>query len=333
LERANLLKMEPEKAITEIQRLKREQFRSFARSGRSHQGPLNWGDVDTIDKWLQDRALNNKDKILAKASQEDRDWFESLSDDRKGRFLTHLAARGEGGPPTLDENEWQQLLDRLPTVKGLFASQGKTIDELDALKASSKDVKKEIQDDILKAKTLAEKQSLLFKWHREAQFARMAVGGGVPREELNRFFKEELSDKEREELLALPADQFHKRLRWAYYRRDFPPGWQPQFGRGWGRGKGGGRRGDGGDRGGFDRGRRDGPPRFEHGPPDQFQRENGPPGEKRRRGPFNDDGPRRPPPDDGGARDQDGTPPSVEQSADEPRSKGPPEGKPAPDDK
>ncbi|MEX2140605.1 MAG: hypothetical protein WD894_15185 [Pirellulales bacterium] len=260
LERADLLKMAPKNAIAKIEELRQQQLHTYHRTGRSRQGPLTSSDVDVIDRWLQERISKKKDEILANAKDEDRQWFAGLAENRKTRSLMILSGEPWPPRPKLDDKEWEELLNRLPTVKALFAASGKAT-EMDKLVKQfplPSAVQANVKEDINKAATPQEQQSLLFRWNGDAQRARMAVGGGVPPEELNRFLKEELSEKERNDLMELPPEQFHFRLRMAYFKRDFPPGWQPPFRRGgWGRGKGDGRGPGDGDHRRFEGDRRD----------------------------------------------------------------------------
>jgi hypothetical protein len=85
----------------------------------------------------------------------------------------------------------------------------------------------------------------LFKWHGAALRARDAVSGGVSRDELMRFFREELSDEVRKHLAFLPPEDFQRQLRWEYFKKkEMPPGrWrEPWDHRGHGSGRDGGRR-------------------------------------------------------------------------------------------
>jgi anti-sigma factor RsiW len=275
LERANLLKMTPTDAVAQIEKLKTQQLDRYHRMGRSRQGPLTLEDVKNIEQWLQDRVWKRREEILANANPDDRVWFEGLAESRKKRALMILAGEPWPPKPTLNKEEWEDLLGQLPTVKSLFAARGNPAEMDKLLKQFSQQfanrpaVQRDIKEDVSRADSMEEQQRLLFRWNEDMQRARMAAGGGVPPEELNRFLQEELGKKERDELLALTSpEEFHRRLRWAYFKRDFPPGWQPPFRRGgWGRGKGEGRgpgdgehhRFDGNHRGGradFDR-RRD----------------------------------------------------------------------------
>jgi hypothetical protein len=273
LERGNLLKMSPENAIGEIQRLKKEQLRQFARSGGSRQGPLSSGDVDRIESWLQDWAWSKQDEILADAEPEDREWFRNLPDDVKRRSLVFLTRKpGPPRPPELKDSEWQNLLDQLPTVKTLFESpskqnSGKLIQHL------AFEVQEGIKAAVNNATTTEAKQNLLFGWYHNAQWARDAFAGGVSKQELDRFLKEELDDKERQKLLARAPEEFYKALRFQYHvKKELPPGHLRKFAKrgGWGRGgKGDGR----GPEGGFGPGRRGDPPDFDRDHRDRRERE------------------------------------------------------------
>jgi hypothetical protein len=262
LERANLLKMPKDDALKEIQRLKQEQLERFARSGGSRQGPLVADDVQKIEKFLQDWAWSKREEFLAQATPEDQEWFRNLSDDAKRRLIIFLARKpGPPRPPDLNEKEWQNLLGQLPAVKTLFESQGKQF----PAKLSQQfplEVQKGIQASVSNAQTSEEKRKLLFSWYHRAQWARDAFAGGVSKDELDRFFREDLNDNERQDLLSRAPEDFNKSLRFLYHlKKELPPGHFRGFAkRGWGRGgKGEGR----GPEGEFGPGRRGRPPEFD----------------------------------------------------------------------
>jgi hypothetical protein len=193
-------------------------------------------------------------------------------------------------PPDLDKEEWQSLLEQLPTVKALFESQGKIPGKL--IQQFPLDVQEGIKVAVSKATTSEEKRNLLFGWYHRAQWARDAFAGGVSKEELDRFFREDLNDKEREDLLSKAPEDFNKSLRFLYHvKKELPPGHLRRFAKrgGWGRGgKGGGRSPDEG----FGPGRGGGPPpEFDRDHRDRRDRED-------RRGHGSDSERRRRPDDD-----------------------------------
>ena len=291
LERANLLKMPADKAIEEIQRLKKEQLRMFARSGGSRQGPLSPSDVDRIERWTQDWAMKQKDEILARATPEQQTWFANLPEDLKRRSLVFLS-REPGRPkaPELNDKEWQDLLSLLPTVKVLFENQGKAAADK-VLQPFPFEMQENIKSAVSKANTAEEKRNLLFGWFHSAQWARDAFAGGVSRQELDRFIREDLNEKERSELLSQPPEEFQKRLRFLYHvKKELPPGHFRGFGkRGFGRGEKGEGRGPGE---GFGPGRRGGPPGFNRDRNERHDQQGRPERNEdrgRRRGPEPDD--------------------------------------------
>jgi hypothetical protein len=241
LERNELPKMTVEGAIAEIRRLKQLELRRLAMNDRFRQGPLTKRDVNAIEQWQQDRAWKRKDEILGNASDEDREWFNGLTDKQQRRALVFLAMPARPGPPQapkLDPPDWQDLLGQLPTVKALFEGRVKDTDE--PLKSLAKPVRDKVKEELSKATTPEEQQRLLFNWQMAALRARDAVGGGVSGHELQRFFDEELAEKKREELSLLPPEEFHRKLRFEYFvKKELPPG---RWKRGpWGRGQEGGR--------------------------------------------------------------------------------------------
>jgi hypothetical protein len=271
LERANLLKMTPTDAVAQIDKLKEQQLNRYHRMGRSRQGPLTLEDVKNIELWLQDRIGKKQAEILAKANPEDRVWFEGLAESRQKRALMILAGEPWPPKPKLNKDDWEDLLAQLPTIRALFAARGNPAEMDKLLKQFSKQfsdrpgILRDIKEDVSKADTIEEQQRLLFRWNEDMQRARMAAGGGVPPEELNRFLREELTEQKRDELMALTSpEEFHRRLRWEYFKRDFPPGWQPPFRRGgWGKGRGDGRGPGDGEHRRFEGNHRGGPPEFD----------------------------------------------------------------------
>jgi hypothetical protein len=261
LDRAKLLEMASNDALEEIRRIKKDELGGFARSVRFGQGPLTDSDVDTIEHWLENKAWQEKDEILANATERQREWFEKLPEDRKKRLLVHLTREpGPPKPPTLTDEEWSDLLERIPTVKALFATRGKG--KADALLTQmTKDAKEIIKQEVGQATSSKEQQKLLFHWYFRAQFARLIAGGGVSPQELQRFLNEEVSEDERRKLAQLPPDRFRKELRFKYFReKEMPPGR-------WGQGRGRGDR----------RHREDDHDRFKvkmrHGPSSEFDRD------------------------------------------------------------
>jgi hypothetical protein len=290
LERAKLLDMVADDSIKEIRRLKREEVRGLMRSGKPGQGPLTLADVEKIEHWLQERASKQKDQILAKATDEQRTWFETkVPEHRKKHALVSLSVAVERGPPNpfkLDENEWKDLLNQLPVVKELFADPGKAI-KGDLIKHLSKEVRTTIHAEVSNASSREAQQRLLSKWQWAGLRARDAVGGGVSPEELMRFFNEELSEEDRNRLVEnnTAPDQFRRELQRKYFiQKELPPPREP-----WRRGKWDGGRGDGG----FGRGNG-------HSPFNGERRRQGPPPD----GEDRDDGDRRRPRD--GDRDRSG---------------------------
>jgi hypothetical protein len=239
LERNELPKMSIDGAIAEVQRLKQLEIRGLARSDKFRQGPLTPRDVAAIERWQQERAWRMKDQILEKASSQDREWFDGLPEERKKRSLMFMEP-GPPRPPKLDAKEWDEMLNQVPAVKALFASQGKGKQAEEALKAHPLPVQQKVKEEVAKATSIEDQQRLLFGWQMNALRARDAVGGGVDPKELQRFLNEVLSKEKREELSLLPPEEFHRKLRFEYFvKMELPPGrFRPG---GWGRGRDGGR--------------------------------------------------------------------------------------------
>jgi hypothetical protein len=271
LERAKLLNLGYQKAIDEIELLKSQQLRRFARSigPNQGQGPLKQADLDTIDTWFQELLWKRKDEILSKASVDDRSWFENLPGDRQKQSLKLLT--WQPGPPKLPEisdEDWKNLLAKLPVVADLFKNYKSVTENYPAIKNLddlSNDAKTELAAHVNAADTPEKQRALLFRWQFDGMRARDALTGAVSREELQRFFEEELSDQEREELLSggSPAE-IQRRLGIKYFlKKQAPPGFSRGHWKGWGRrgGRGGGP--DGGSRKPFAEGHRGAPPDFD----------------------------------------------------------------------
>jgi hypothetical protein len=242
LDRAELSEMSTDEAVNKIRQLKQREARTLTAEMVK---PLTPGDVEAIEKWIQDRTWRRKNEILSKADDRQRKWFaDEVAPDRERRALVLLAMTVEGGPRSLfsdiKDDEWNNL---------------------------KKTLSKAANNALEKITSVDDQKHELFGWHGRALHARDAVSGGVGRDELMRFFREELEDKMRQEMAFLPPDEFQRRLRWEYFKRkEMPPGsWREPWKGGRGPGRGG-RRGpmdwdqDGPERG-PDRGRRGGSPR------------------------------------------------------------------------
>jgi hypothetical protein len=217
LDRAELSEMSTEDAIGKIRQLKQQEARKLTAELVK---PLTPSDVEAIEKWIQDRTWRRKDEILGKADDLQREWFANkVPPDRERRSLVLLAMKVEGGPPPfsdIKDDEWKNL-----TV---------------SLSQPARDALKEIRSP-------DHQKRELFKWHGAAMRARDAVSGGVSRDELMRFFRNELNDEERRKLAFLPWEDFQRQLRWEYFKKkEMPPGpWRDPWNRGGrGPGRGGG---------------------------------------------------------------------------------------------
>jgi hypothetical protein len=246
-ERAKLLDASADEALAIIRELKKEEMRVLARSGKSGQGPLTLNDVQKIDDWIQARTWPRREEILKAATDRQRNWFENeVPEHRKKEALVRLSIAVQPwppNPPKLDEADWNDLLNQLPTVKALFTNPGRAIKE-DLLKQSlPKEVRAAIYAQVSKATNRESQQKLLFMWHWSGRRARDAVGGGVTREELMRFFHDELTQQERDELAqnSTSSDQFRRELQRKYFfQKELPPPREPWRRGKWDRGRGGG---------------------------------------------------------------------------------------------
>ena len=94
------------------------------------------------------------------------------------------------------------------------------------------EIRKNLSDDTrkrLEQKPPAKQWETISSWFRPSggrSFSGRRFRGGPPpkeiQEQLDQFFENELSPKEREELLNLPPDEMQRRLQWMYFRRSSP---------------------------------------------------------------------------------------------------------------
>jgi hypothetical protein len=253
LERAELLALPAEGALAEIRDIKRRELdnlKKYAKWGpgaKPGPGPLTPEIVKTIELWLEERAWNQRDEILAKATSEQREWYQDqVSDDRKKGSLVQLwTIRGPGSPraPRLTREEWESLLAMIPAIKSLLTSQGTPKGKGkadDLLSQLTKEAREHVRKELSTATTLEDQQKLLFGWYFRAQFARQIAGGAISSQELQRFFNEELSEEDRKRMSQLSPDRFRRDIRRKYFfEKELPP--QPWWDGKRGRGRDGGR--------------------------------------------------------------------------------------------
>lgn len=193
--RAELLRMPPEKRLTEIVALRREEAERESRR-------LPTEDVEAVARWLERLALERFPLM--------RDLPEGGPGRERRRTLLGAIARGgpaaePGGMIRLDEQEIEAL------AKGVSPEARRVLDGQPTPEA---------------------RRALVGSWVRQTLghylYARdhryYGSGPYVSSEVLRRFFDTQLSDQERRELLNLSGeDEMQQRLRRMYFERMRPP--------------------------------------------------------------------------------------------------------------
>lgn len=221
-ERADLLSLPPEERIPKIRELMQQQ--EAQRFRRLVSRPLPRDDLRIIYDWLDEIVQEREEELLADLSPEFAQRINEEQDEARRRRMLMFALRNRRGETPLIV---QSDLDRL--VGRLSPAAQKVLEEV---------------------RTAEDQGFLIREWVRAAMFAR--VNAEVSEEELMRFYVEDLTSDERQELENLSRDEMLQELQRKYNYRRFRDEegrgrlpWPP-FGRDGGRRFGGRGRGRGG---------------------------------------------------------------------------------------
>jgi hypothetical protein len=200
-QRADLLSLPPNERVTEIKRLLQQQTASRMRSYVPRK--LSDDDLQTIANWVEQMVQRHEPEILKRwpMFKERLDGIPDIK--RRSQALVFMVQRSGF------HRDWLQ-----PTPE-----------EINQLKTQ---LSAEAQQELEKAKAEGRLPELAEAWMRAAMFSRLA-GPPVDKEQLRRFFKEDLEPQQREFLESLPPERMQAELVRMYYshrfRRDGFPDW------------------------------------------------------------------------------------------------------------
>ena len=192
-QRADLLSLPPPERVAEIKRLLQQQTASRMRSYVPRK--LSDDDLKTIANWMEETIQRHEPEILESMPMI-RKQLDAIPDPkRRIQALVFMVHRSGF------RRDWLQ-----PTPE-----------EIERLKSQ---LSTEAKQDLEKAKAEGRLPELAEAWMRAAMFSRLA-GPPVDREQLRRFYKEELEPQQREYLEGLPPERMHAELVRMYYAHRF----------------------------------------------------------------------------------------------------------------
>ena len=193
LERAQLLQMDTEQRLQRIKQMKADQVRLAAHR-------LSASDVQAVSDWLERRVMENVPPPV-------RDRLQQLTPGERHREIVRMIWQRSQSPEGF---------------KGPGPGPGpsKPGDLQDLRAQLSESARRQLNEALDERKV----GQLMADWVKQAlggYFSGgrpMAAGGiGVSEERLRQFFEHELPESQRQQLLALPADELHNQLRRLYY--------------------------------------------------------------------------------------------------------------------
>ncbi len=192
-QRADLLSLPPNERVAEIKRLQEQQTASRMRSYVPRK--LSDDDLQIIANWVEQMVQRHEPEILKRwpMFQERLDGIPDIK--RRSQALVFMVQRSGF------HRDWLQ-----PTPE-----------EIEQLKAQ---LSAEARQELEKAKAEGRLPELAEAWMRAAMFSRLA-GPPVDKEQLRRFFKEDLDPQQREFLESLPPERMQAELVRMYYSHRF----------------------------------------------------------------------------------------------------------------
>ncbi len=207
--RADLLSLPPADRVAEIKRLLQEQSAARMRSYVSR--PLSDDDLRTIANWMEDIVKRREPEILARLPMLENHLAQMPDSKRRLQALLVMAQRLGSSA----RRDWLR-----PAAE-----------DIERLKSQ---LSPEAQEDLAKAQAEGRLPELAEAWMRAAMFSRFA-GPAVDREQLRKFYVEELDADQRAYLESLPPGRMQFELQRMYhahrFRRDGfrerPGAWKP----------------------------------------------------------------------------------------------------------
>jgi hypothetical protein len=189
IQRAQLLQLEPERRLQRIKQMKADETRLAAHR-------LSPSDVQAVSNWLERRVMDNVQPAM-------REQLQQLPPAERHRRIVGMiwqrsqSPEGFKGPGLVKPGDMQGLRAELS-------------------ESARKQLNQALDDRMV--------GQLMGDWVKQALGGYfgggrpMAAGGrGVSEERLTQFFEHELPERERQQLLTLPADELHNQLRRLYY--------------------------------------------------------------------------------------------------------------------
>lgn len=190
-QRAELLSLPADERIAKIKALmeeeRKQQFRRFAEQ------PPPEEDMKVLVQWFGEFFERHRERILAELPVARREATEKI----------------KGSKPEPVALYFRYLRDRVPDANERIVPSDEEIKDLESRLSDA--TKK-----ILEQTPAPQKQFTLFRWIGTSMFNK-AAGKASP-EELSRFYKEDLTPKEREHLDNLSAEAARRELRFFYFR-------------------------------------------------------------------------------------------------------------------
>ncbi len=194
-QRADLLSLPPSDRVAEIKRLLQEQSASRMRSYVSRK--LSDGDLRTIAGWMEDIVKRREPEILERWPMLQEHLAQIPDPKRRMQALVIMAQRiGPGS-----RRDWLK-----PTAE-----------DIERLKSR---LSPEAQEDLEKAKSEGRLSELAEAWMRAAMFSRF-TGPPVDREQLRRFYADDLDPDQRAYLESLPPERMQSELQRMYHAHRF----------------------------------------------------------------------------------------------------------------
>ena len=187
---AELKQLSLEDRIRRIKKLRQDQEMSHI--GRLASKKLSRNDLWAVQDWLADFAKNHEEEILVRLGPKFRANYERMENGRKKRTMLSLNAHRRKAAPSPTAVEIEQLVDRLsPEAVGELQS---------------------IPDVEQRNRVLGQWLDTVLAIQRPRVRGNHAFPSPTPRT-LERFWREELSDRERRELDQTDAREMRYRLR------------------------------------------------------------------------------------------------------------------------
>jgi len=171
--------------------------------------------------------------LLEEQRQERAKWLQPADAAGLARWMEQMAERQESGVMSqLKESRQKELQQMPPAVRAQhvfghlwaawqFGGQGRIAPPSEQDLAELRGLLSEPTRKALEQRPYPEQVQLVHSWIRQLFYQRLSSGKGlmpsISEDQLVEFFEKELTDRQREYLLGLPADEMQRRLREMYF--------------------------------------------------------------------------------------------------------------------